>query len=200
MRGIAACQTLHLTNDGSLIGPSVDRIGFEASSAKMVDENTVSFEGENITYLKRFEFDFVRMTQSVIIKHGEEAVVYVKGSPESISKMCVPSSLPSDFFEKARQSARDGIYQLAIATKAFTSDKGMHEVIRDDIEKDLEFLGFINFQNPLKEESPAVIDELRRGNVDCVMITVRKRSLILGICIPSLPLTHIVVPFVLCTG
>ena len=200
MRGIAACQTLHLSNDGSLIGPSVDRIGFEASSAKMVDDNTVSFEGENITYLKRFEFDFVRMTQSVIIKHGEEAVVYVKGSPESISKMCVPSSLPSDFFEKARQSARDGIYQLAIATKAFTSDKGMHEVIRDDIEKDLEFLGFINFQNPLKEESPAVIDELRRGNVDCVMITVRKRSLVLGICIPSLPLTHIVIPFVLCTG
>ena len=199
-RGLAVCQTLHLSNDGSLIGPSVDRIGFEASSAKMVDENTVSFEGENITYLKRFEFDFVRMTQSVIIKHGEEAVVYVKGSPESISKMCVPSSLPSDFFEKARQSARDGIYQLAIATKAFTSDKGMHEVIRDDIEKDLEFLGFINFQNLLKEESPAVINELRRGNVDCVMITVRKRSLILGICIPSLPLTHIVVPFVLCTG
>ena len=172
MRGIAACQTLHLSNDGSLIGPSVDRIGFEASSAKMVDDNTVSFEGENITYLKRFEFDFVRMTQSVIIKHGEEAVVYVKGSPESISKMCVPSSLPSDFFEKARQSARDGIYQLAIATKAFTSDKGMYEVTRDVIEKDLAFLGFINFQNSLKRESPAVIDELRRGNVDCTMITV----------------------------
>jgi cation-transporting ATPase 13A3/4/5 len=171
-RGLAVCQTLHLSNDGSLIGPSVDRIGFEASSAKMVDENTVSFEGENIKYLKRFEFDHHRMTQSVVIKHGEEAVVYVKGSPESISKICVPSSLPSDFFEKARQSARDGIYQLAIATKAFTSDKGMHEVTRDVIENDLAFLGFINFQNSLKRESPAVIDELRRGNVDCTMITV----------------------------
>ena len=138
----------------------------------MVDENTVSFEGENIKYLKRFDFDHHRMTQSVVIKHGEEAVVYVKGSPESISKICVPSSLPSDFFERARQSARDGIYQLAIATKAFTSDKGMYEVTRDVIEKDLAFLGFINFQNSLKRESPAVIDELRRGNVDCTMITV----------------------------
>ena len=174
MRGIAACQTLHLSNDGILIGPVVDRIGFEACSAKMVDENTVCFEGENIKYLKRFEFDHHRMTQSVIVKHREEAVVYVKGSPESISKLCVPSSLPSDFFKKAKQSARGGIYQIVIATKAYTSDKGMHEVTRDDIEKDLEFLGFINFQNSLKEESPAVINELRFGNVDCVMITVRK--------------------------
>ncbi|KAL3775476.1 hypothetical protein ACHAW5_005527 [Stephanodiscus triporus] len=170
-RGIAVCQTLHLSNDGSLIGPAVDRIGFEACSAKMVDENTVCFEGEDIKYLKRFDFDHHRMTQSVIVKHREEAVVYVKGSPESISKLCMPSSLPSDFFEKAKQSARGGIYQLAIATKAYTSAKGMHEVTRDDIEKDLEFVGFINFQNSLKEESSAVIDELRRGAVDCVMIT-----------------------------
>jgi magnesium-transporting ATPase (P-type) len=199
MRGIAACQTLHLSNDGSLIGPTVDRIGFEASSATMLDENTISFEGENIDYLKRFDFDHHRMTQSVIVKRGEEAIVYVKGSPEAISKMCAPTSLPSDLFQKARQSARDGIYQIVIATKTYTSDKGMQEVTRDDIEKDLEFLGFINFQNPLKEESPSVIDELRRGNVDCVMITVRKRSLIPGICILSLPLTHIVIPFVLFT-
>ena len=176
MRGIASCQTLHLSNDGILIGPTVDRIGFEASSAKMVDENTVSFEGENITYLKRFEFDFSRMTQSVIVKHGAETVVYVKGSPESISKLCVPSSLPSDFFKRTRESARDGIYQIVIATKAYSRVKGMHEVTRDEIETDLQFLGFINFQNPLKEESPAVIKDLLEGNVDCVMITVRKRS------------------------
>jgi magnesium-transporting ATPase (P-type) len=149
MRGIVACQTLHLSNDGSLIGPAVDRIGFEACSAKMVDKDTVCFEGENIKYLKRFDFDHHRMTQSVIIKHREEAVVYVKGSPESISKLCVPSSLPSDFFNKAKQAARGGIYQLVIATKAYTSDKGMHKVTRDDIEKDLEFLGFVNFQYSL---------------------------------------------------
>jgi magnesium-transporting ATPase (P-type) len=171
-RGLAVCQTLHLSNDGSLIGPTVDRIGFEASSAKMVDDNSVCFDGKIIKYLKRYEFDHHRMTQSVVVEHDEETVVYVKGSPESISKLCVSSSLPSDFFETARQSARDGIYQLAIATKAYSSDKGMHEVTRDDIEKDLEFLGFINFQNSLKAESPAVIDELRRGNVDSIMITV----------------------------
>ena len=134
------------------------------------------------------------MTQSVIVEHRKEAVVYVKGSPESISKLCVPSSLPSDFFNKAKQSARGGIYQLVIATKAYTSDKGMHKVTRDDIEKDLEFLGFVNFQNSLKEESPAVINELRCANVDCVMITVCKFFFPFGnnLRLPSLPLTNTV--------
>ena len=55
MQGIVACQTLHLSNDGSLIEPAVDRIGFEACSAKMVDKDTVCFEGKNINYLKRFD-------------------------------------------------------------------------------------------------------------------------------------------------
>jgi cation-transporting ATPase 13A3/4/5 len=68
-------------------------------------------------------------------------------------------------------SGNSVIRQIVIATKAYTSDKGMHEVTRDDIENGLEFLGFINFQNPLKPDSPGVIAELRNGSVDCVMVT-----------------------------
>lgn len=172
VRGLAVCHTLHLRNNGDLIGPSVDRIGFAASSAQVIDTNTICHEAGNFEYLKRFEFDHHRMTQSVIVKHGDETIVYVKGSPEAISKLCVPSTLPSNFHEKARQSARDGIYQLAMATSIYTGNKAVSEVKRDDIERDLDFVGFVNFDNTLKEDSTAVINELRNGNVDCVMITV----------------------------
>jgi magnesium-transporting ATPase (P-type) len=172
-QGLAVCQEIQLSNDGSLVGPAVDRIGFAASSATFVNENTVCYGGENIRYLKRFEFDHERMTQSVIVRRGEEVITYVKGSPEAISKLCLQSSLPSNFLETSRQSARDGVYQLAMATSAYQCNKAMHEVNRDDIEKDLDFLGFVNFQNSLKEESAGVIEELRRGNISCVMITVR---------------------------
>ena len=189
-RGLAVCQTLHLSNDGGLVGPAVDRIGFAASSAKMLDQNTISFEGGNIEYLKRFEFDHHRMTQSVIIKHGEDTIVYVKGSPEAISKLCVQSSLPSDFSEKARQSARDGIYQLAMAMSAYKSTNAMNEVNREDIEIDLEFVGFINFQNSMKKNSPAVIEELRRGNVNSAMITVSESSVIESVFVHNLSNFH----------
>lgn len=77
-------------------------------------------------------------------------IVYAKGSPEAISKVCDPSSLPQNFVEKARQSARDGIYQLAIATSSFNSSKPMSEVTREDVERNLTFCGYINFQNSMK--------------------------------------------------
>ena len=115
--GLAVCQTLSLSNDGDLLGRTVDRMGFASTSAEIVSQNTICHDGITYSYLKRFEFDHHRMTQSVIVKCGNESVVlYVKGSPEAISKLCVPTSLPSNFSEKTRQSAREGIYQLAMAT------------------------------------------------------------------------------------
>lgn len=112
------------------------------------------------------------MTQSVIVKRGDETRIYVKGSPEAVRKLCLESSIPLNFSETTRQSARNGIYQLAMATSLYKCNKAMNEVTRADVEKDLEFVGMVNFQNSLKEESPAVIDELLHGSIGCVMITV----------------------------
>lgn len=193
-RGLAVCQTLNLSNDGDLIGRTVDRMGFAATDAEMVGQNTIRHDGVTYRYLKRFEFDHHRMTQSVIVKHGDESIVYVKGSPEAIRKLCIPASLPSDFAQKTRQFAREGTYQLAMATSVFTSNKDLSEVKRDDIERDLDFVGFINFENRLKEDSPAVIHELRSGNVDCVMITVSNRRFHRLFC-PHLSTSYLQHPF-----
>ena len=171
-RGLAVCHTLSLSAEGELIGAAVDCMAFRAVPvAQVLDDKFISYNGESIECLKRFEFDHHRMTQSVIIRSGEESIVYVKGSPESIGKLCEQSSLPSNFKEKARQSARDGIYQLAIATSRYSCGKSMNEITREDIEKNLKFLGFINFQNSMKEDTPAVINELHQGNIACAMIT-----------------------------
>ena len=172
MRGLAVCHTLNVSAEGTLIGAAVDRMGFAAvSKARLLDGKTVRFGSDTIEYMKRFEFNHHTMTQSVIIRHNNNVVVYVKGSPEAIGKLCRPETLPSNFHAKARQSARDGIYQIAIASTLFTSTKPTGEVTREDIERDLTFAGFINFQNQMKEETPQVIRELHEGNVACTMIT-----------------------------
>ncbi|KAL7521821.1 hypothetical protein ACHAWX_006509 [Stephanocyclus meneghinianus] len=170
--GLSVCHTLTTNASGDLIGPAVDRMGFSAlSSARMVDDHSVMLGDETIKYLKRFEFDHHSMTQSVIIQRGDEAVVFVKGSPEAISKLCAPSSLPSDFADHARYCAKNGIYQLAIARSTYTGSKELNEVQRSDIEVDLTFTGCINFQNTMKHETPAVISELREGNVESAILT-----------------------------
>jgi len=105
--------------------------------------------------------------------------VYVKGSPEAIAKLCVPSSLPPNFHEMTRQSARNGIYQLAMATSTYTfKTASVNEVKRADIEKELNFAGVINFQNSMKEDSPQVIQELREGDIVSAIITVSFRSIV----------------------
>ncbi len=42
---------------------------------------------------------------------------------------------------------------------------------RDQIEKNMDFLGMIIMQNKLKSETPCVLEELRRANIRTVMVT-----------------------------
>lgn len=39
------------------------------------------------------------------------------------------------------------------------------------VQHDLIFLGFLVMQNKLKPQSPQVIQQLRRANIKCVMVT-----------------------------
>ena len=87
----------------------MDRMAFSTvHSASLLDESSIRLDGNTVHYLKRFEFDHHTMTQSVIIQHEDEKIVFVKGSPEAIQKLCDPSSLPQDFTAHTRHSARNG--------------------------------------------------------------------------------------------
>jgi magnesium-transporting ATPase (P-type) len=122
-------------------------------ASSLLNEHSIRFGDETIQYLKRFEFDHHTMTQSVIIERNGEKIVFVKGSPEAIGKLCVPSSLPGDFADHARYAARNGcvlvtriyvleyfrshacylfqrVYQLAMGKATYTSNKDMSEVQR----------------------------------------------------------------------
>ena len=108
--GLSVCHTLTSNGNGDLIGPAVDRMAFSAiPTSSLLNEHSIRLGDLSIQYLKRFEFDHHTMTQSVIIQKWDgEKVVFVKGSPEAISKICTSSSLPNDFAEHARYAARNG--------------------------------------------------------------------------------------------
>eukprot|EP00956_Cyclotella_meneghiniana_P029755 scaffold73091_cov22-Cyclotella_meneghiniana.AAC.2 len=170
--GLAVCHTLTLSESGDLIGPNVDREAFGAiSSAMLLANGDVSLGGVIIKSLKRFDFDHHSTTQSVIVEYGGEKFVFVKGSPEAISSLCDPSSIPTDFEAKARNAARNGMYQLAIARSVYKGSKDLNEIQRSEIEKELIFCGSVHFQNQLKQEATEVISELKGGNVESAIVT-----------------------------
>lgn len=170
---MATCHSLTANSDGLLIGNSVDLNMFNASLAKMIGGSLFELkDGSHVHVLKVFEFDHHRMTQSVIVEHKSKCVAFVKGSGESISKLCRANTLPNAFDDMLAASAREGIYQISFGTKELSiSASEINSITRDSLEYDLEFVGTVNFKNQLRDESAAVIEELTEGDISSTMVT-----------------------------
>lgn len=184
-RGMAACHGLTMSTAGDLIGSAIDKSMFISTGSSFFSKDsdiTISGDFGDVKMLKRFDFDHHRMTQGVIVKSGDGCMTaYVKGSGDSIMKICEPGSLPSDYVAVLRESAKAGIYQISMATKVISSSVEVNKISRDEIEQGLSFLGVINFKNVLRDETPATIRELQGGEVNLLMIT--GDNVLTGICI-----------------
>lgn len=167
--GIAVCHSLVMFNKGSLVGKTVDRIMFQASGAVLEGDTKVTTKsGEVFNLKRRFEFSHYRMTQSVIVENESgKLFAFAKGSAESIKKLCNESSIPSDYDTVMNESARNGMYQIALAAKEVSEIQDD----RENVESNLNFVGFINFKNIMREETPAVIEELKGGDIKSTMLT-----------------------------
>jgi magnesium-transporting ATPase (P-type) len=184
--GMAVCHTLITINGGEIIGTQVDKVSFQSTGAllqhKKGEPMRIIHREKSYTALKQYEFDHHRVTQSVVIvdEHGE-MLVFVKGSPEAIKARCVASTLPDGFDESVKDSAKSGVYQIAIAFRVFDLKSSLGDLLRDDVETNLSFGGFINFRNMIRQDTPDVIRELEDGDVTTAMIT--GDNVLTGICI-----------------
>jgi predicted P-type ATPase len=189
--GMATCHSLTRSAGGDLIGNPVDRTMFDASGASLAGNAAAGpivaitdAKGNRAEILKHFDFDHHRMTQSVVVKTANGTITaFVKGSGESMQRICTPSSLPDGFDNDLRASAKGGIYQITMAIKPLDAsvESKLSDLSRDDLEANLAFCGVVNFKNVLREETPFVIQELEAGEVRSVMIT--GDSVLTGVCI-----------------
>jgi cation-transporting ATPase 13A3/4/5 len=193
---MASCHTLAQTSSGKIIGNTVDEMMFLASKATMEQLNTSAAGSEvkeesdmwNITLdtnvtlkvLKRYEFDHHRQAQSVVVQTPDgKTIAFVKGSAESIKEKSRSDALPPNFDDVINNCAREGIYQISIASKEIDGDYS--KMTREDIECDLSFLGLVDFKNNLRAESPYVIMALENGDVQSIMVT--GDNVFTGVCI-----------------
>ncbi|CAH1993211.1 unnamed protein product [Acanthoscelides obtectus] len=129
-----------------------------------------------IGIIRQFPFSSTLQCMSVIAKSLQKhhMVAYTKGAPEKIRGMCKPETLPHDYDVKLAEFTARGYRVIAVAYKNLSgkfSWKDAQKVKRDVIEQDLNFLGLLIMQNPLKVETAPVISTLRSANIRTVMIT-----------------------------
>jgi len=99
--------------------------------------------------------------------------VFVKGSPEKISELCLAESLPNNFTDVMSSYTKEGFRVIALATREMPglNYRQVHRIQRDAVEKDLTFIGLLIMENKLKIETIGVIRNLNECKVRTVMAT-----------------------------
>ncbi|KIW09275.1 uncharacterized protein PV09_00196 [Verruconis gallopava] len=125
--------------------------------------------------LKTFEFVSQLRRASVVVRQfgAKDGDIYVKGAPEVMKEICRPESFPSDYDDLLAYYTHRGFRVIACASKHLPKMNWVkvQKMNREEAESDLNFLGFIIFENKLKERTADIIEELGRANIRKVMCT-----------------------------
>lgn len=122
-------------------------------------------------------FDFVsalrRMTVIVKRLKSTSMEIYCKGAPEVMPDICDPASFPNDYEDMLSYYTRNGFRVIAIAGKSVEGLTWLkaQRMRREVAENDLQFLGFIVFENKLKPGTAPNIHTLRAAHIACRMVT-----------------------------
>jgi cation-transporting ATPase 13A3/4/5 len=125
--------------------------------------------------LRQFEFVSQLRRASVIVRRfgSKSGDIYVKGAPEVMKEICRPDSFPIDYEELLAFYTHRGFRVIACAAKSIPKLNWLkvQKMKREEAESNLEFIGFIVFENKLKDSTAPVIEELERANIRKVMCT-----------------------------
>lgn len=124
--------------------------------------------------MKSFEFVSQLRRASVIVRQfgSKTGQIYVKGAPECMKDICRPESFPTDYDDLLGYYTHSGYRVIACATKTVKQNwLKMQKMKREEAERDLDFVGFIIFENKLKPTTTGVIEELDSAKIRTVMCT-----------------------------
>ncbi|XP_015781531.1 probable cation-transporting ATPase 13A3 isoform X2 [Tetranychus urticae] len=157
-------------NKYDLLAPTIVKPGMNHNDP-YGDEVANDFE---IGILRQFPFSSSLQRMSVITRllGDDHFVLYAKGAPEMISKLCLKETIPSNFSDVLGGYTEKGYRVLGLATRDLSlSYSKMQRAPREEIEKDMKFLGLLVMSNVLKPETTYIIQTLSTANIRSVMIT-----------------------------
>lgn len=176
---LASCHSLAQLDDG-LVGDPLEKATLTAIDWNMSRGDSVIPKKGKFKALKiyqRYHFSSSLKRMSVLAGYlqsytGETHYIgSVKGAPETIMKML--KTIPPGYEETYLEYSRRGARVLALGIKEFgkLEHQTVREMKRDDVECDLQFVGFVIISCPLKPDSKAIVKEIIQASHKVVMIT-----------------------------
>lgn len=112
-------------------------------------------------------FDFNRKRVSVVVEKDKEHLLIVKGAPEEVIKVC-SFDKKERAIEKYNELSSKGFKVIAVAYKSLNKIKKSYNI---EDEKELNFLGFVAFIDPPKEDSKEALKSLKESGVELKILT-----------------------------
>ena len=124
--------------------------------------------------VKRFDFSSKLQRMTTISKNINEGYfkAFCKGSPEKVKDLCKPETVPLDFDNVLSQYTLKGYRVLAMAAKGLKMDFQQSQTIsREDVEKNMIFLGLLIVKNKLKEKTKDSLTKYDLADLRMLMAT-----------------------------
>ncbi|XP_075717881.1 putative cation-transporting ATPase 13A5 isoform X2 [Rhinoderma darwinii] len=187
---MATCHSLVLMN-GEVHGDPLDMKMFEGTGWELEEckangksssysivtpvSQTLNVPVKGFCIFYQFPFSSSLQRMSVIAKTiGEmKFSVFMKGAPEVIVQFCKKETVPANFSCILNHYAMQGFRVIGIAYKDFkvNEDINVENLKREEVENELQFLGFLVMENRLKSETKPVLHELKSANIRTIMVT-----------------------------
>ncbi|ETW32970.1 hypothetical protein PFTANZ_06307 [Plasmodium falciparum Tanzania (2000708)] len=187
---LAGCSCVYYDNN-NIYGNEIDKRLCEATEMKITnyinDDNVnikkISLKINNNTYksfdvLKTYEFDYYTKI-STTLTYGnfdfkeKKYIVFSKGSFDKIYMKCIKNEELYFFKKKEQEYSKNGFYVIALAFKIISNMKHEHilDLPRQLLEKDMNFLSLIMFNNHIKKDASMVIQTLKGSSIRPVILT-----------------------------
>ena len=127
-----------------------------------------------IGIVKRFDFSSKLQRMTTISKNINENYfkAFCKGSPEKVKDLCKPDTLPLSFETTLNNYTTKGYRVLAMAAKGLKMDfQQSQSISREDVEKNMIFLGFLIVKNKLKEKTKESLIKYDEADLRILMAT-----------------------------
>ncbi|XP_060931280.1 cation-transporting ATPase 13A2 isoform X2 [Limanda limanda] len=128
---------------------------------------------EAVALVQRFPFSSAlqRMSVVTVVGGGHSAFAFIKGSPEMVVSLCRAETVPEQFSSQLRSFSSEGLRVLALGYKPLDDNTDPSTIKREEVEKDVQFLGFLMMKNLVKPDSAIAINILRQAHLRSVMVT-----------------------------
>nr|CAG4710839.1 unnamed protein product [Naegleria fowleri] len=187
--GMATCHDLCnlTTTEGvtKIVGDPLDMKIFESCKWRIEDSNNNEFmtvispdNKHSFSILKIFQFKSSLQRMSVIAMNlqSQEIFCFSKGSSEMIKQLSKPSTIPHNFAQTLYKYSHKGYRVISIAYGKIADSHTIHNIHefidkmeREQVEKDLNFIGLICLENKLKADTSRVIKKLIAANLRSVI-------------------------------